>query len=235
MYDGNMRPITVSTDFLQPPSYYLSTCYGLSASQIQNLQIQQQAQSEVARQLELNKKQKTSSPSIYIDPSIVRQWTNLMKRYKFGNAKQMANEEPRPLNRSGALVRVIFMMKLYQRVCNESGSAMNEQAGLLMHEYLSRGFKEYSLIQLINDCNHLMQYHKFGGEHLKNMSEQQRTLKVNQMREYFGHCDVFKCRIIQRILTRQDMNEERKKKLTDIEVEMDIVDKYHRVFFHPLN
>merc|ERR1719461_838943 len=73
------------------------------------------------------------------------------------------------LTRCGSFVRVIFMMKLYQRVCNESGDKMNEQAGELMHEYLNRGFKEYSLIQLINDCNHLMQYHQFGGEHLKNM------------------------------------------------------------------
>merc|ERR1712154_267586 len=92
-------------------------------------------------------------------------------------------------------------------------------------------FKEYSLIQLINDCNHLIQYHKFGGDNLKNMRDEgARSLMRNQMREYFGHQDVFTCRVIKRIWARQDMDEEAKAKMTAIEVETDIVDKYHRMF-----
>merc|ERR1712228_963446 len=217
LFDNLMRPITVSMDFLQPPSFYLSKDYGLSVHQISNLQIQNDA---------VQQSSTTATPKtqrISIDASIINQWTNLMKRYKFKNQATMeriSKMECKSLNRCGSLVRVIFMMKLYNRLCNESGAAMNEKSGELMHEYLSRGFKEYSLIQLINDCNHLMQYHQFGGEHLKNMVDESRQILMrSQMREYFGHCDVMNCKIIQRILARQEMNEENKDKMTDIEVE----------------
>merc|ERR1712154_91805 len=146
----------------------------------------------------------------------------------------MGKKECKSLNRCGSLVRVIFMMKLYQRLCNESGAKMNEVSGELIDLYLKR-FKEYSLIQLINDCNHLMQYHQFGGDSIcKIIDKNERNKIQNTMTGYFGHCDVMHCKIIQRILQRQD-NDDNKDKLNDIDVERDIVDKYHRVFFHPLN
>ena len=126
-------------------------------------------------------------------------------------------------------------MNLYQRLCNESGERMNEICGELMHEYLTKGFREYSLIQLINDCNHLTQYHKFGGDALKAMTDfAKRNELANEMGSYFGHCDVMQCKIIQRICARQD-NDDNKAQMSDIDVERDIVDKYHRVFFHPFN
>merc|ERR1712228_623422 len=212
LFDNRMRPITVSMDFLQPPSFYLSKDYGLSVHQISNLQIQNDA---------VQQSSTTATPKtqrISIDASIINQWTNLMKRYKFKNQATMeriSKTECKSLNRCGSLVRVIFMMKLYQRLCNESGSRMNEQCGELMHEYLTRGFKEYSLIQLMNDI-------------------QKRNKLETGMRSYFGHCDVMNCKIIQRILARQD-NDDNKGKMTCVEVEQDIVDKYHRVFYHPLN
>merc|ERR1712130_601161 len=222
-----MRPITVSNDFLQPPSFYLSKYHGLSAHEIANIQGQGDAVLSPPR----------SSPrKISIDPSIVAQWDNLMKRYKFKDAatmERMSKTESKSLRKCGSLVRVIFMMKLYQRLCNESGAKMNEICGEQMHEYLTRGFKEYSLIQLMNDCNHLTQYHEFGA--LKTMNDIQKRNKLETgMRGYFGHCDVMNCKIIQRILMRQD-NNDNKEKMTCVEVERDIVDKYHRVFFHPLN
>eukprot|EP00483_Globobulimina_turgida_P008409 UN08426 len=145
---------------------------------------------------------------------------------------KICNMECKSLNRCGSLVRVIFMMKLYHRLCNESGQIMNATCGQLMNGYLSRGFKEYSLIQLINDCNHLMQCHSFGGDSLKSVvDEKKRGELLNEIRAYFGFCDVMKCRIIERILARQDNNDNKDVK-DEIDVERDIVDKYHRVFFH---
>lgn len=245
LYDDNMRPIIMTDDFLQPPSFYLATYYGLNAAQIENLQIQQRAQSEVEKELTRRRQTQQSAPrEISLDASIVGQWTQLLKKYKFKDMQTMERVrdemECKALNRCGSLVRVIFMMKLYQRLCNESGSDMNDKSGYLMHAYLSRGFKEYSLTQLINDCNHITQYHKFGGDALKSMLDMtERNKMENAMRSYFGHCDVMHCKIIQRICGRQDeSNQENKgdaKQVSDIEVEQDIVDKYHRVFFHPLN
>merc|ERR1712130_757965 len=210
-----MRPITVSNDFLQPPSFYLSKYHGLSAHEIANIQGQGDAVLSPPR----------SSPrKISIDPSIVAQWDNLMKRYKFKDAatmERMSKTESKSLRKCGSLVRVIFMMKLYQRLCNESGDQMNEMSGELMHEYLTRGFKEYSLIQLINDCNHLIQYYGFGSvKEIKDVEK--RNQMAAQMRSYFGYQDVMTCRIVQRILARQD-NNDNKEKMSDIEVERDIV------------
>eukprot|EP01084_Bolivina_argentea_P108192 193346_1 len=227
LYDNNMRPITLNDNFLQPPSHFLSKYYGMNSTQIANMQIQ----NEVSKQLKNN-----PPPKIHIDASIIGQWTNLLKRYKFKDKETMSklcSMECKSLQRCGSLVRVIFMMKLYHRLCNESGKAMNDQCAQLMHEYLSRGFKEYSLIQLINDCNHLTQYHSFGGDTLKSIiDEKERNKILTEIRAYFGFCDVMNCRIIQRILARQDNNDNKDVK-NEIEVERDIVDKYHRVFFHP--
>ena len=238
LYDDNMREITLTDDFLQPPSFYLSTYYGLDAVQINNLQNNQRSQKEVQRALA----KKPKKQLINIDARIIGQWTNLMGKYRFKNREHMDRlrdeMEFKSLNHCGSLVRVIFMMKLYQRLCNESGSLMNDKCGELMHQYLSeRGFKEYSLTQLINDCNHLTQYHKFGGDHLKSMLDiNERTKMENLLRSYFGHCDVMNCNIIQRIMFKDEtQKKDEQSGNTEINSERDIVDKYHRVFFHPLN
>eukprot|EP01083_Nonionella_stella_P012524 35531_1 len=226
LYDNNMRPIIISDSFLQPPSYLLWKEYNLNTSQIERL-------------LNTGNAVTKGASAIYIDPTIIAQWRQLMKKYKFKDVASMdalcSNSECKSLNRCGSLIRVIFMMKLYHRLCNELGQQMNAQSAELMFEYLSRGFQEYSLIQLINDCNHLTQYHQLGGDQIKCISDHKKRDKlVNEMVSYFGFCDVMHCRIIQRILQRQDNNDNKDKK-SDIDVERDIVDKYHRVFYHPLN
>ena len=108
-----------------------------------------------------------------------------------------------------------------------------------MNEYLSdRGFREYSLTQLINDCNHLTQYHKFGGDHLKTMLDiNERNKMENMMRSYFGYVDVMTCNVIKRIMNKEENKnkDESNQQQTEIDVLRDILDKYHRMFYHPLN
>ena len=239
LYDDNMRPINMTDDFLQPPSFYLTTYYGLNAKQINNLQLQVQAQNEVARQLAKRPKKRAG---ISVDRSIIQQWENLMIKYKFKDEKTMAKlceVESKSLNHCGSLVRVIFMMKLYDRICNESGSEMNNKCGEIMYEYLSeRGFREYSLTQFINDCNHLTQFYKFGGEQLKLILDiNERNRIQNMMRSYFGERDVMTDNVIKRIMAKDDNKnkDDAKAQTSESDVYRDIFDKYHRIFYHPLN
>ena len=107
LFDNRMRPITVSKDFLQPPSFYLTKDYGLTSQAISNLQMQNEAVAQSS----------TATPKtqrICIDASIVGQWTTLMQRYSFKDQATMdriCKEECKLLHRCGSLVRVIFMVR----------------------------------------------------------------------------------------------------------------------------